>query len=179
MVPDHPKADGNRDETIVAADETVSGLPRKRTETISSDSRGLGSVHHRSITRAYQMKSTFSKFGGRARLAAMALLLAMPTTASHAYTVEQEEMCSGDAMRLCFSEIPNVERITACMERQRESLSEGCKAVFEVNSPAAATPPPVHTASPPHTASAHNKQAAKQTAKPSKPVSLTPKPKHD
>jgi hypothetical protein len=120
------------------------------------------------------MMLTSSKFSRRAWLVATALMLAMPT-ASQAYTVEQEEMCSGDAMRLCFSEIPNVERITACMERQRESLSEGCRAVFEVTTPAAATASPLHTASPRHTAPAHNKQAAK----PSKPVTITPKPKHD
>jgi hypothetical protein len=48
-------------------------------------------------------------------------------------------MCSGDAMRLCFSEVPNVERITACVGRQCESLSEGSRAVFEVTTPAATT----------------------------------------
>ena len=33
-------------------------------------------------------------------------------------------MCASDAMRLCSSEIPNVDRITACMHRQRAALSE-------------------------------------------------------
>jgi hypothetical protein len=132
-----------------------------------------GSVHHH-VARAYQMNLTSSKSSRRAWLIATALMLAMPT-ASQAYTVEQEEMCSGDAMRLCFSEIPNVDRITACMERQRESLSAGCRAVFEVDTPAAATAAPAHTASSRHTVPAHNKQAAK----PSKPVTLAPKPKQD
>jgi hypothetical protein len=113
--------------------------------------------------------STSSKLKRCAWMVATALMLAMPT-ASQAYTVEQEEMCSGDAMRLCFSEIPNVERITACMERKREPLSEGCRAVFEVNTPAAATAALVAaTATPVH---------AKQAAKPSKPMTLTPKLKH-
>jgi hypothetical protein len=134
-----------------------------------------GSVHDRVARHGeYQMMSTSSKLKRCAWMVATALMLAMPT-ASQAYTVEQEEMCSGDAMRLCFSEIPNVDRITACMERQRESLSAGCRAVFEVNTPAASAAAPVHTASPRHTAPAHNKQ----TAKPSKPVTPTPKPKHD
>ena len=118
------------------------------------------------------MISTSLKLRRCAWMVATALVLATPT-ASQAYTIEQEEMCSGDAMRLCFSEIPNVDRITACMERQRESLSEGCRAVFEVTTPASA--PAVHTApamqAPP---AAHNKQAAK----PSKPVTITPKLKH-
>lgn len=122
------------------------------------------------------MKLTSSKFSRCAWMVATALMLAMPA-ASQAYTVEQEEMCSGDAMRLCFSEIPNVERITACMERQRESLSAGCRAVFEANTPAAAAPVagtavPVHAAPLADTATpVHNKQVAK----PSKPITLTPK----
>jgi hypothetical protein len=58
---------------------------------------------------------------------ATAFMLGMLTTVSQAYTLEQEQMCSGDAMRLCSSEIPNVARITACMERQRDSLSDGCR----------------------------------------------------
>ena len=75
---------------------------------------------------------------GRCKLVvATAFMFGMLTTASQAYTLEQQQMCSGDAMRLCSSEIPNVERITACMERQRDSLSDGCKAVFEVDTPAA------------------------------------------
>ena len=105
------------------------------------------------------MTLTSSKFSRCILLVATALIFAMPT-ASQAYTFEQEQMCSGDAMRLCISEIPNVERITACMERQRESLSEGCRAVFEVDTPAAATPAPVNDT---------------QAAKPAKPMPLTPK----
>jgi hypothetical protein len=44
---------------------------------------------------------------------------------------EQQQMCTGDAMRLCASEIPDVERITACMVQKRAQLSDGCKAVFQ------------------------------------------------
>jgi hypothetical protein len=107
------------------------------------------------------MTLTFSKFSRCTWVVATALMFAMPT-ASQAYTLEQEQMCSGDAMRLCLSEIPDVERITACMERQRESLSEGCRAVFEVDTPAAATEAPVDDTQ----------------AKPSRPMTLTPKFRH-
>jgi hypothetical protein len=48
----------------------------------------------------------------------------------HAYTEEQQRLCSDDAMRLCSADIPDVERITACMQRQYASLSNGCKSVF-------------------------------------------------
>lgn len=73
-------------------------------------------------------------------LVASAFALAMLTTASQAYTQEQQQMCTGDAMRLCASEIPNVDRITACMARQRAQLSAGCKAVFRYEPQASATP---------------------------------------
>ena len=63
-------------------------------------------------------------------LVVTAIAFAMLTTASQAYTPEQEQMCTGDAMRLCSSEIPDVDRVTACMIRQRAMLSDGCKAVF-------------------------------------------------
>ena len=96
-------------------------------------------------------------------MVASALVFGLLTTAAEAYTMEQQQMCSGDAMRLCSSEIPNVERITACMERQRASLSDGCRAVFEVDTPAPATESSVSDT---------------PTAKPSKPINLVPKFKH-
>ena len=103
-----------------------------------------------------------SSITGHCKLtAATVLALGMLTTASHAYTFEQQQMCSGDAMRLCSSEIPNVDRITACMERQRDYLSEGCRAVFEVESPAAEAP-------------ARDAPAAK----PSRPINLVPNYRH-
>jgi hypothetical protein len=40
-------------------------------------------------------------------------------------------MCSGDAFRLCSSEIPNIPKITACMIKQRVNLSSGCRIVLE------------------------------------------------
>jgi hypothetical protein len=69
----------------------------------------------------HQMVLTSSNTHGCKLVIATALMLGLLTTASQAYTLEQEQMCSGDAMRLCSSEIPNVARITACMERQRDS----------------------------------------------------------
>jgi hypothetical protein len=82
--------------------------------------------------------------------------LAALGTAANAYTPEQEQMCTGDAMRLCSSEIPDVDRVTACMVQKRAQLSDGCKAVFQYV-PTAATP--VNYA---------------PSAKPAKPLNLTP-----
>jgi hypothetical protein len=89
-------------------------------------------------------------------LIATTFALAALGTAAQAYTPEQEQMCTGDAMRLCSSEIPDVERVTACMVQKRAQLSDGCKAVFQYVPPAA---------SPASYAPA---------AKPAKPLSLTP-----
>jgi hypothetical protein len=88
---------------------------------------------------------------------ATAFTFAMLTTASQAYTPEQEQMCTGDAMRLCSSEIPDVDRVTACMIQKRSSLSDGCKAVFQYTPPVAASP--VNYA---------------PSAKPGKPINLAP-----
>ena len=48
----------------------------------------------------------------------------------HAYTEEQQQLCNDDAMRLCSADVPDVDRITACMQRQRALLSKGYKSVF-------------------------------------------------
>jgi hypothetical protein len=61
----------------------------------------------------------------------LAFLMAILPAASHAFTEEdQRRLCTGDVFRLCSSEIPDVDRITACMRRQRANLSEGCRSVF-------------------------------------------------
>lgn len=89
-------------------------------------------------------------------LVATTLMFGMLTTVGHAYTAEQEQLCTGDAMRLCSSEIPDVDRVTACMVRQRASLSDACRTVFQAAPAATAV------------------EYRASTIKPSKPVSLTP-----
>jgi hypothetical protein len=48
-----------------------------------------------------------------------------------AFASEAQQMCTGDALRLCGHEVPNVQRITACMVKQRANLSPGCRAVMD------------------------------------------------
>jgi hypothetical protein len=61
----------------------------------------------------------------------LAFCLAMLPATSRAFTQDdQRRLCTGDVFRLCASEIPNVDRITACMHKRRASLSEGCRSVF-------------------------------------------------
>ena len=56
---------------------------------------------------------------------------ALSSTSSLAFTAEAQQMCTGDAFRLCSSEIPNIPAITACMKKNRANLSTGCRAVMD------------------------------------------------
>ena len=56
---------------------------------------------------------------------------AISSTASFAYSAEAQQQCTGDAFRLCSSEIPNVSKITACMIQKRAQLSTGCRSVMD------------------------------------------------
>ena len=60
--------------------------------------------------------------------------------AAQGYSQEQQQLCSGDAFRLCGPEIPDVDRVTACMVRQRARLSPGCQSVFRPAQVAAPAP---------------------------------------
>lgn len=64
-------------------------------------------------------------------LAVAASLSAVTSTSSYAFSAEAQSQCTGDAFRLCGSEIPNISKITACMMKQRTSLSSGCRAVMD------------------------------------------------
>ncbi len=86
-------------------------------------------------------------------LATAALAFVMLTAVGYAHGPEEEQACTPDAFRLCSSEIPDEARITACMERQKASLSPACKVFFQ-------TPGPTANRSP--------------AAKASKPMALTP-----
>jgi hypothetical protein len=53
-----------------------------------------------------------------------------PSPAAAQGTPEQRQACQPDAMRLCSEFVPDVERITACMVKNRIRLSPPCRAVF-------------------------------------------------
>jgi hypothetical protein len=46
-------------------------------------------------------------------------------------TWEQQMACTSDVWRLCGAEVPDVDRIVACLRRNTPQLSGGCRAVFE------------------------------------------------
>lgn len=69
----------------------------------------------------------------------LATALAVSTWASEgqAYSPDQEQACSGDAFRLCSADIPDVDRVKACMVRNQSQLSPDCRAFFRSSWPAA------------------------------------------
>ncbi|WP_448029630.1 hypothetical protein [Bradyrhizobium liaoningense] len=48
-------------------------------------------------------------------------------------TMEQQMACTPDVWRLCSDQIPDVNRITACLQQNTPQLSSGCRAVFQSN----------------------------------------------
>jgi hypothetical protein len=55
----------------------------------------------------------------------------MTPALSEGYSYEEQEACTGDAFRLCSEFIPDIPRITACMEAKRDQLSPRCAKMFE------------------------------------------------
>jgi hypothetical protein len=48
-------------------------------------------------------------------------------------TWEQQMACTPDVWRLCGDQVPDVNRIVACLRQNTPQLSNGCRAVFESN----------------------------------------------
>ena len=48
-------------------------------------------------------------------------------------TLEQQLACTPDVFRLCGEQIPDVNRIVACLRQNTPQLSGPCRAVFESN----------------------------------------------
>jgi hypothetical protein len=58
-------------------------------------------------------------------------------------TVDQQLACTPDVFRLCSSEIPDVNRIVACLRQNTPQLGDACRAVFEAQN---SVPPPAPAA---------------------------------
>jgi hypothetical protein len=75
-------------------------------------------------------------FTTKLRQAGLILTIAATTSIftahqSFAFSAEAQQMCTGDAFKLCSSEIPNIPKVTACMISHRAQLSAGCRAVMD------------------------------------------------
>jgi hypothetical protein len=87
-------------------------------------------------TAGLKQVSSFSFAGTTAALglAWSVCVMPAPATAQSRGTPEQQQACQPDAMRLCSEFVPDVERITACMIKNRIRLSPPCRAVFTTSS---------------------------------------------
>jgi hypothetical protein len=74
---------------------------------------------------AFRLKTSLAAAG----LALALAVLVQPGT-GFAYTPEQQQACTPDAMSLCGEFVPNVDAITACMIRKKSQLSPQCRAFF-------------------------------------------------
>jgi hypothetical protein len=106
-------------------------------------------------------------------LLAAVLSVSIGSTGGYAYTAEQQQACTGDAFRLCSSDIPDVDRITACMIRNKSQLSPPCRAHFragpeprEVAARSAGRPTVIRPATPRKAVSAK----PRKTKRPAKPA---------
>ena len=72
------------------------------------------------------MRIGLGTFGTSATL----LIAIVAATPSQAYTADQQQLCTNDALRLCGQAIPDVDRVTACMIQNRALLSPGCAQFF-------------------------------------------------
>ncbi|MGY3546023.1 MULTISPECIES: hypothetical protein [unclassified Bradyrhizobium] len=94
-------------------------------QVVQSTELGDASFMTRNQTIASPLKTTASL------LAVAATALTLQASPSLAFSSEAQQMCSGDAMRLCSYEIPDIRRITACMVHKKAQLSPGCRAVMD------------------------------------------------
>ena len=97
---------------------------------------------------------------------ALALSLLILPTKGHAYTQEEQQACQPDAFRLCSAEIPDVDRVTACMIARKSQLSPECRRFFrsdpepdEAQAPRPGKPLSIKPAAP------HPKKKARKAAK--------------
>jgi hypothetical protein len=96
----------------------------------------VASINSRPTQLGQQEPKMTAAFFNTARKVCLVLALtasfaAVSSTASFAFSSEAQQQCTGDAFRLCSSEIPNIPKITACMIKHRADLSVGCRGVMD------------------------------------------------
>jgi hypothetical protein len=70
------------------------------------------------------------RFAGRFAVI-ISLAISLHSTSAFALgTDDQRAACTPDVFRLCGPEIPDVDRIVACLKKEKPNLSKDCRAVF-------------------------------------------------
>jgi hypothetical protein len=93
-------------------------LRKRSTRSLASIGQQRGSIMMKATRKA-------------ALIAAFVVSFSTMSTSGYAFSPEAQQMCTSDAFRLCSSEIPDIPRITACMIKNRASLSSGCRTVMD------------------------------------------------
>lgn len=107
---------------------------------------------------------------------AIALSCLLLSTAAHAYTPEQQQACTPDAFRLCGDAIPDVDRVTVCMIRNKSQLSPQCRVFFRPEPEPAPVVTSVTARKPVRlTPAAARKPVSVKPKKPKKPVKRSSK----
>jgi hypothetical protein len=85
-------------------------------------------------------KAAWTGCASRQMAAALSLLVALasPSHGQQQGTPEERQACTPDAFRLCSDFIPDADKITACLKKNRNQLSPNCKLVFSGKLPGGA-----------------------------------------
>jgi hypothetical protein len=67
----------------------------------------------------------------RLALAALALTAVVGTASAESQRDRQERACQADAMKFCKDDVPDEDKIAACMGQHRAQLSVNCGIVFD------------------------------------------------
>ena len=59
------------------------------------------------------------------------MIIAVSSGSAAERTADRQRACEDDALSFCLFEVPGIDRITACMERNLDKLSPRCRTQFE------------------------------------------------
>jgi hypothetical protein len=74
--------------------------------------------------------ATAPRFTGRLAVIISVAVSLYSTNGFALGTDDQRAACTPDVFRLCGADIPNVDRIVACLKKEKANLSKDCRAVF-------------------------------------------------
>jgi hypothetical protein len=75
-------------------------------------------------------KNFTGRIVGIAILSAGFAVMSTSTSFAHSGTEDEQQACTPDVFRLCSAQIPNEDRIVACLNGHMAKLSPACRAVM-------------------------------------------------
>jgi hypothetical protein len=64
-------------------------------------------------------------------MAAMLVVFQTQATLAHSGTADEQSACTPDVLSLCFWDIPNEDKIVACLNKKIDRLSPACRKVID------------------------------------------------